>query len=103
MRWWDIISYPFRRTPRRPLHARMPSRDEMGQTQSGTPLGMEATDLSLIERVARRNDALERTSTIAMNKERSHLQGSSSHVTAMPDDETYVARFYRAFQKKGNT
>lgn len=75
----------------------------MGQVRS-VPLGMEATDLALLDKVNRRNDALERVNRIKTN--RTALNGhyaadTSTHIQAMPEDETYAARFHRAFLKKG--
>lgn len=97
---WRILSAPFRRAPRRPLAARRPGRDEMGQTRA-VPLGMEATDLALIDRVARRNDALERTHMVAGTKDKtSFAAAASTHVAPLPEDETYAARFHRAYIKK---
>ena len=91
------------RGPRRPLAARRPDRGEMGQVRD-VPLGMEATDLGLIDKVNSRNDALERVALIRSRGARvSGLTGrTSTQVDAMPEDETYAARFHRAFQKKGD-
>ena len=97
MRWLELLSYPFRRQPRRPLAARRPERAEFGQDRK-VPLGMEATDLDLVERVSRKNDTLERAN---MARPGDHAAQSNLHVAAMPEDETYAARFHRAFQQKG--
>ena len=99
-RLWQIISYPFRRQGRRPLAARRPGRDVMGQTR-GVPLGMEATDMSVVNRVNRRNDALERASAVFSRDTRQNATiGSSLHVAPMPEDETYAAQYHRAYIKK---
>jgi hypothetical protein len=98
-RLWAFVSYPFRRQRRKPFAARRPGRDEMGQVRS-VPLGMEATDLTLIDRVSRQNDALERSHPIGQR--RSGLLGArtSTHIDAMPEDETYAARYHSAYLKK---
>ncbi|WP_299702971.1 hypothetical protein [uncultured Tateyamaria sp.] len=100
---WHMVTMPFRRAPRRPLSARRPDRDEMGQTRV-VPLGMEATDLTLVNKVNRRNDALERVNQIKTDgtaKKGGYMAEASTHIQAMPEDETYAARFHRAFHKKG--
>ena len=99
MRLWDLISYPFRSGPRRPLATRRPDRTAMGQV-AATPLGMEATDLALIDRVARQNDTLERTHAIGAQRTGSFMARTSTHIAPMPEDETYAARFHRAYIKK---
>ena len=71
----------------------------MGQI-AATPLGMEATDLTLIDRVARQNDALERTHTIGARKSGSFVARTSTHIDPMPEDETYAARYHSAYIKK---
>lgn len=71
----------------------------MGQV-SATPLGMEATDLGLINRVARQNDALERTHAIGSRKSGSFIARASTHIDPMPEDETYAAHFHSAYIKK---
>jgi len=98
---WSLLSAPFRRGPRRPLATRQPGRDEMDQVRR-VPLGMEATNLDLVDQVNRRNDALERASTLVGQK---HSTGSftaaaSTRVAPMPDDETYAARYHRAYIEK---
>ncbi len=101
MRLLDVLTYPFRRQPRRPLSARRPDRGAMGQTRN-VPLGMEATDMALVDKVARRNDALERANQISTHLNGTYTAASSLHVKAMPEDETYAARFFRAFKMKGS-
>ncbi|KIC49066.1 hypothetical protein [Tateyamaria sp. ANG-S1] len=97
----SLIQRAFTRQGRRPLAARRPDRGEMGQTRS-VPLGMEAVDMDLVDKVNRRNDALERVATIRTGGRTNSFAGrASTHVDAMPEDETYAARFHRAFQKKG--
>ena len=95
----DLLSRPFRRQPRSPLAARRPGRGEMGQLRS-TPLGMEALDMKLIDRVTRTNDTLERTHNMHTDKSGSAIGRSSTYVEAMPEDETYAARYHRAYNKK---
>lgn len=99
MRFWHTLTYPFRRGPRRPLSHRRPTRD--AQTEH-TPLGMEALDLALVQSVNRRNASLERVSTFFAPKRKtgSFLEHAETSVTPLPDDETYAARFHRAYMKK---
>ncbi|MEL7093602.1 MAG: hypothetical protein AAFN94_17885 [Pseudomonadota bacterium] len=62
---------------------------------------MEATDLGLIDRVARQNDALERTSAPRTHQPTgSFAAAASTDVAPMPEDETYAARYHRAFMTK---
>lgn len=102
IRLWHLVTLPFRQRARRPLSARQPSRSEMGQLRA-VPLGMEATDFSIIDQVNRRNDALERTQKVfARPAAGSFAAAASTHIDAMPEDETYAARFHRAYNKKEN-
>jgi hypothetical protein len=94
------LSYPFRRQPRRPLATRRPDRRDMGQSRK-VPLGMEATDMSVVDAASRRNDALERAHQVRHNDGDNYTAQSSLHVEPMPEDETYARHFYRAFQKRG--
>lgn len=71
----------------------------MGQVLS-TPLGMEATDLQMVNRVARQNDALERTHAIRTTAKGSVFARASTHINPMPEDETYAAQYHRAYNKK---
>jgi len=93
---------PFRRAPRRPLAFRQPS---LGQDAQGVPLGMEALDLALVEKVNRRNAALERVNTLFTRKRTAgrFLEHAETRVTPLPDDETYAAHFHRAYMKKDKT
>lgn len=82
----------------RPLSSRQPQRDP---DDAKTPLGMEGLDLALIERTARQNEALER-STGGWNARRtrgSFLGAAPSQGPAKPEDETYAAWFHAAFLK----
>jgi hypothetical protein len=63
---------------------------------------MEALDIDLVERVNRRNDALERVNSVRRG---GLLSGhadrlAATHVEPIPDDETYAARFHRAYNRK---
>lgn len=97
---WATLTYPFRRQPRRPLAARQPARPANREV----PLGMEATDLTLVDRVNRRNDALERVNQTSAHRDgpSEYVASASTDVTPMPEDETYAARYHRAFTKKGS-
>ena len=54
----QVLAYPFRKGPRRPLTLRRPAREKLGQNIV-KPLGMESTDLKMFNRVARENNTLE--------------------------------------------
>ncbi len=100
MRLWQIISYPFRRQPRRPLAARRPGSVH-ANAQRAVPLGMEATDMDMIHQVNRRNDALERVNEVyTRDRGAFGVVGASTRVAPMPEDETYAARYHRAYQQK---
>ncbi|MEP4195429.1 MAG: hypothetical protein ABJL99_07300 [Aliishimia sp.] len=104
MSLWDMLSYPFRSAPRRPLSAIQPERatDLDGQV----PLGLEAMDLEAVARSNRQNDALERIHSApgagSAPLGGKQTQNLATHVALMPDDETYAARYHRAFKKKGS-
>jgi hypothetical protein len=97
MSLWQRLTYPFRSGPRRPLATRQPQAAEPAAL---VPLGMEATDLSAVSAVNRRNDSLERS--FGGIRPGTRAQDRAAHVERMPDDETYAARFHRAFQQKGS-
>ncbi|WP_299963042.1 hypothetical protein [uncultured Roseobacter sp.] len=103
MRLWSLLMAPFRRKARQPLSHRQPE----GRAASRTvPLGMEATDLDLIQSVNRRNAGLERVSTFfrPFSGQRYALEDAETQTRAFADDETYAARYHRAFnQKKAQT
>lgn len=76
----------------KPLSSRQPER----APQRDVPLGMEATDMKVVNDANRRNESLERGQTNWMNR------GSMSAATDVPpmaDDETYAKRFHAAFIK----
>jgi hypothetical protein len=101
MRLASWLTYPFRRGPRRPLSYRQPERPDTRDV----PLGLEAVDMSIVESVNRRNASLERVNTFFAPKGRkgSYLEHAETRVSALPDDETYAARYHRAYnQKKGS-
>lgn len=72
----------------------------MGQIRD-IPLGMEGLDMAVVDRAARMNDTAERLPTIAGRG--GFFARSSTHVDAMPEDETYAARYHRVFQSKGKS
>ncbi|MEM9968359.1 MAG: hypothetical protein AAF755_09685 [Pseudomonadota bacterium] len=80
----------------RSLAGRQPER------RSGeTPLGMEATDMDLVNRVARQNESLERAHTNWTTRKSGFLtQGVDTNIDGWDDDETYAARYHAAFHKK---
>ena len=94
---WSWLSYPFRSGPRRPLAQRRPASEDPVRS---VPLGMEATDLDAVSAVNRRNDALERV--FGGVRPGQQARDRAAHIDPMPDDETYAARYHRAFQQKGS-
>lgn len=96
----EWLTYPFRRGPRRPLAQRQPQR----ATTEKIPLGLEAMDMSVVHSANRRNASLERVNTFFAPKGRmgSFLEHAETSVDALPDDETYAARYHRAYNKKGS-
>ncbi|MEM6889452.1 MAG: hypothetical protein AAF636_15090 [Pseudomonadota bacterium] len=101
MRFWKIISFPFRRGPRRPLSAYQPQVPEPRETVA---LGLEAIDMQLVKNVQKRNFALERVSAFRVPSRRriSFLENVDAEVSPLADDETYAARYHSAFiEKKG--
>lgn len=97
LRW--LLS-PFTRGPRRPLAQRQPTLER----DNSVPLGMEAIDMSIVEAANRRNAALERVSTFFAPKRSmgSFLEHAETRITPLSDDETYAARYHRAYNQKGS-
>lgn len=102
MSLWSTLTYPFKRQGRRPLATRRPERAEMGQERK-TLLGMEATDMSIVDAASRRNDALDRSIGNRIQDGQPLFGRASTYVEAMPEDETYARRYTRVFQRKGQT
>ncbi len=100
MTLWGWLTYPFKSGPRRPLASRQPQQRHTEET----PLGLEAVDMSVVQAANRRNASLERVNTFFAPKGRvgSFLEHAETSVDALPDDETYAARFHRAYNKKGS-
>lgn len=97
----DLILSPFRSGPRRPLAHRQPTLEKADKV----PLGMEAIDMSVVDAANRRNASLERVSTFFAPKRSmgSFLEHAETRITPLSDDETYAARYHRAYnQKKGS-
>ena len=80
-----------------PLASRQPPRAEKAEK----PLGMEATDLDMVLRTARRNEGLERSNSGITRSGWTGLGAVSAEATIepMPDDETYARRFHAAYMK----
>jgi len=99
LRW---IMTPFRRGPRRPLAHYQPER--ASARDRAVPLGMEGLDMDAVARTNRRNDALERVHIVHTGAPLggAATRNTATHVALMPEDETYAARYHRAFQKKGS-
>lgn len=98
---WRMLTWPFRPGPRRPLARRRPEPKRIGPSS----LGMEAVDMGLVDRVNRRNGALERVSTLFLPARsiRSFIEQSQTGAAPVPDDETYTAQYHRAYiEKKGS-
>ena len=99
MSLWAWITYPFRRQPRRPLSYRQPER----APQSQVPLGMEAIDMDVVNAAHKANARLERTSNMfSRNRFGSFTETADLNIAPLADDETYAARFHRAYNRKGN-
>ncbi|MEM1073194.1 MAG: hypothetical protein AAF665_13150 [Pseudomonadota bacterium] len=79
-------------------------RQPTQERRNDVPLGMEAIDMKLVDAVNRRNASLERVSTFFAPKRRygSFLENAEVEVTPLPDDETYAARYHRAYNEKGS-
>jgi len=104
MSLWHWLTYPFRPGQRRPLSYRQPQpcNDENGET----PLGLEAIDMSMIDSVNRRNAALERVNAPVVRAKGTSgfFKIAETPVAPLKDDETYAARYHRAYnQKKGTS
>lgn len=95
MSFWNKLSYLFRPGPRRPLAMRQPKLEERE-----VPLGMEATDLNVVEATIRQNQALDRSSTIFGRNKGSFAEAADRTVREFKDDETYAAEYHRTFGKK---
>ncbi len=83
-----------------PLSQRQPARRG---SNSETPLGHEALDMTGVYRTQRIHQGLER-STLPMprlfkRKDTPEIDIINPEGLALPDDETYSARFHAAFQK----
>ena len=76
--------------PRKPLSHRQPERPAQN-----TELGFEATDLEALNKVNRRNDALERVVTFSDKG-----INAATHVAPISDDETYAKTYHRLFGPK---
>ncbi len=94
------FTYPFRRGPRRPLADRQPRLRNTGDT----PLGLEAVDMSIIDKVNQRNASLERVNTFFAPSRRfgSFVEHAETRMQPLPDDENYAAWYYHAYTKKGS-
>ncbi|MEM8979823.1 MAG: hypothetical protein AAGD04_10085 [Pseudomonadota bacterium] len=87
--FWALMGL-FSSGPRRPLSASQPARPD-----TTTPLGMEATDLSLVQKTNRKNDALERVMTFSEKG-----ANAAGHVAPLADDESYAAKYHRLYGPK---
>lgn len=74
------------------LSSRQPAR----RPHRSVPLGMEATDMNVVNDANRRNESLERGQTNWMNR---GAMEAATDVPPMADDETYAKRFHTAFIK----
>ena len=90
----SFLQYRAQRHTYRPLASRQPPRPQDRET----PLGMEATDIDAVTRVARRNEALERAHT-NWNRSSGMGRGAETSIDPMPDDETYAKRFHTAYMR----
>ncbi|HAB36655.1 MAG TPA: hypothetical protein DCE52_01385 [Rhodobacteraceae bacterium] len=95
----QVLAYPFRKGPRRPLTLRRPAREKLGQNIV-KPLGMESTDLKMFNRVARENNTLENAPLVIPGHLGVFAACSNTYVEPMPEDETYAVHYHRAYNKK---
>ncbi len=95
MSLWNHFIALFRSGPRRPLAMRQPKLEKRE-----VPLGMEATDLDVVEATIRKNHSLERSSTVFGRNRGSFAEAAERSVRQFKDDETYAAEYHRTFGKK---
>lgn len=95
----SLLTAPFTRGPRRPLSQRRPEA-QGGRRERDVPLGFEAIDMDVVDEATRRNEAAERSSRMFSRGLHSHIERARTRIAPMPEDETYAARFHRAFQTK---
>lgn len=92
MSLWRRLTAPFRAGPRRPLSTRQPQISDQE-----VPLGMEATDLDLVNKVNRRNQSLERSNATWKG---SFAEATDRAVKKLKDDETYAKEYHRLYSKE---
>ncbi|MFK7876738.1 MAG: hypothetical protein AB8B71_13320 [Paracoccaceae bacterium] len=103
MSWWRVLKMPFARRTYVPLAARRPDLNVHGANSAAprvVPLGMEALDLDLVEKAARRNDALERVAGAGWTGNNATQENRATYVRPMPQDETYAAAYHAACNTK---
>lgn len=91
-----VVILQHRRASRtyRPLSQRQPQMERDPKPE----LGMEAIDMTEINRTTARNESLERTSN-AFSRGRDKTSAANMAIQPMADNETYARRFYAAFMK----
>lgn len=89
----SLWHYRTQRGIHRPLASRQPDRKKRD-----VPLGYEAIDMRFLNKVNRRNEALERGHT-NWSRGRTDVISADTDIDPLADDETYAARYYRAFQR----
>lgn len=92
-----LLQYRAQKGTYRPLASRQP---DARAPQQDLPLGMEAIDVTSVNRVNRTNAALERTSVDWIKgRQNNATRTGADSIEPMPDDETYAKRFHTAFMK----
>lgn len=93
----SFLQYRAQKGTYRPLSGRQPRNDN---ATGKTPLGMEEIDITEVNRVNRRNNALERTNAEWMRgRGDRYTRTAADTIEPMADDETYASRFHSAFMK----
>jgi len=90
MSLWRSLTALFRREPHRPLAYRQPQLRERD-----VPLGMEATNMDVVDAASRRNQSLERSAKLG-----SFGNYAETPIRAFKDDETYAKQYHRLYDKK---
>jgi hypothetical protein len=95
----SFLQYRAQKGTYRPLSSRQPSLGS-NETERDVPLGMEEIDMQSVNRVNRRNAALERSNMDWIKgRGKNQIKTAADGIEPLPDDETYAKRFHSAFMK----